>query len=243
MLFNHGEEAALAAEIFSSVPVAKKGAVVGMGFDIPEESTTAEPTDGAVSELLASGKRYLIYSGRKEAGKNLPLLIDAFESLRRDLGDDSLELVLIGAGDISFRDSLPDGVLDLGFVSESEKRILFRNALALVQPSVNESFSIVMMEAWLERTPVIVHSQGRVTRAHVVGSGGGLYFADEAELAAVIKHLLETPGLRELLGNAGYEYVSREYSWSSVLTRFRDGINRIWRNETDVTLPLPASSV
>ena len=137
-----------------------------------------------------------------------------------------LELLLIGSGDIHFLSSLPEGVSDLGFVSEEEKSSLMAGAFALCQPSTNESFSIVMMEAWLQGVPSLVHAGCDVTRDHVQRSGGGLYFANAGDLAGVLKYLLSADGLRDELGESGRRYVLNEYSWSAVLGRLESALSR-----------------
>lgn len=209
LIFNALPEQQLAWELYGEEPLRPKSAVVGMGFDPVEPSHHDAGT--------VPSKPFLLYSGRKEEGKNLHLLIEWFTALRPRVPE--LELVLIGSGTIGFLQELPQGVIDLGFVSSEEKRRLQREALALCQLSTNESFSIVMMEAWREGTPVIVHAECAVTRHHVVTSGGGLYCANGEEFAAVVRHLLENPALRDELGNAGRSYVQTEYDWKAVLDR------------------------
>ncbi|MCB0360536.1 MAG: glycosyltransferase family 4 protein, partial [Bdellovibrionales bacterium] len=119
-------------------------------------------------------------------------------------------------------ETLPAGILDLGFVDEDEKRTLMGEARFLIQPSTNESFSIVLMEAWLCGTPVLVHARCAVTREHVVQSGGGLYFGSAEELADVLSAVLSDEALRDALGQAGMRYVKTEYSWDAVLNRLSD---------------------
>ena len=67
-------------------------------------------------------------------------------------------------------------VVELGYVSEEEKRAVYAGATALVNPSEMESLSIVLMEAWLEGTPAIVASGSEVMSDHVARSGGGMTF-------------------------------------------------------------------
>lgn len=212
LMFNAPPERELAWELYGEELLREKSTVVGMGFD-------GRQTDGSAPAIPARSRPYLLYSGRKEEGKNLHLLIDWYSRLRDS--DPELELVLIGSGSIGFLKELPEGVVDLGFVSAGEKQALFRGALALCQLSTNESFSIVLMEAWREKTPVIVHAECPVTRYHVVTSGGGLYAASAAELAAVVRLLRERPALCRSLGEAGARYVADEYGWDAVLGRLR----------------------
>jgi glycosyltransferase involved in cell wall biosynthesis len=211
ILCNAPAEMRLAESIYSSKLIRPKAAVVGMGFE-------ALPSSQQFS--ARSVKPFILYSGRKETGKNLDKLLVYFAEFKRKHPDSELELKLIGSGSIDFVDVLPSGVVDLGFVSEEEKEKLMAEAVVLCQPSVNESFSIVLMEAWLRKTPVLVHADCAVTREHVVRSGGGLYFSNKDEFIGVLEELLENGGLQERMGIAGRDYVAEEYSWPAVCSRF-----------------------
>lgn len=220
LLFNAGPEMELAEQLYGARVLDEKACVVGMGFDRPGALRAELP------EVL-KGRRYLLYSGRKETGKNLDLLLDGFELYLKRRPDSDICLAVIGAGAIDFRTELPAEVIDLGFVSEETKDALMREALALCQPSVNESFSIVLMEAWLRGTPCVVHADCAVTRDHANRSGGGLYFSNMEEFAAVIDELVENPELCNILGTAGRAYVEREYSWEAVLSRLHGAFQKL----------------
>ncbi len=219
LLFNSASEMELACGLYGINDAEICSAVVGMGFDEPDGvlPRRTERVDEAP---------YLLYSGRKETGKNLDFLLECFGKYREQHPRSNVELRIIGSGEITFLNTLPGNVLDLGFVSENEKKHLMRNALALCQPSVNESFSIVLMEAWLERSPVLVHGDCAVTRRHAVDSGGGLFFTSPEEFSAVVNELVETPALALKLGESGYRYVRSVYNWVSVLGRFSDAMRR-----------------
>lgn len=215
-LFNTQAEKLLAEKIYGPI----KGAEVGMGFECANFDLTAETNPSKLNQ-----NSYLLYLGRKETGKSGDLLIDNFLEAKEkfpQLAD--LKLVFCGSG--SFNDLCrpeaidhPD-ILDLAYVSESQKQLLIKDALALCQPSTNESFSIVLMEAWQQTTPVIVNKNCAVTYQHVIDSGGGLYFESAFDLGMVLCELMQNSELRQNLGNAGLEYVKQKYNWQAVLERF-----------------------
>lgn len=212
LVFNSQPEYELARRLYPSLRLERKSAVVGMGFERPRASVAA----------VRRERPYLLYSGRKEQGKNLDLLLGYFESAKFA----ALDLLLIGSGEIDFLKAFPANVIDLGFVSEEEKLALMRGAVALCQPSVNESFSIVIMEAWQQGTPVLVHGECAVTRHHVIQSGGGLYFSNAREFAAVVETIAGNAPLRRRLGECGEEYVRREYAWPRVIQRFLEALRK-----------------
>lgn len=93
--------------------------------------------------------------------------------------------------------SIPAGghehIQDLGFVHLQDKYDAYAAAEFLLQPSLMESFSIVIMEAWLAGTPVMVHAGCSVTKDHVERSGGGLHFKDYPSFAEGLELLLSRP--------------------------------------------------
>src|SRR5207253_2104295 len=107
-----------------------------------------------------------------DAGKNVPLLLDAFGRFRAVRPNSDLKLLLAGHGALKLNGA-HGSVVDLGLVDEKEKAELLANCAALVQPSQNESFSRVMMEAWLNGRPVAVHSRCPATSIAVRQAAGG----------------------------------------------------------------------
>lgn len=226
-LFNAEPEMILARSIYGEIP----GGVVGMGFS-PPEALEVE----ALTPYFTEGFPYILYLGRKETGKNVHLLIDAFcEAKEAGLIPNEVKLAILGGGsfdDLHRGEALTRGdVVDLPHVSELDKRRLLKHALYLCQPSTNESFSIVIMESWMVGTPVVVHAKCEVTRHHVIESGGGLYFSSPLDLAGVTRFYLSNPAARAEHANAGGAYVRREYAWSAVLNRFDSTVGAIFEKE------------
>lgn len=227
VIFNASAEQELAEQLYGPL----RGAEVGMGFD-PQLYQSEYPSP------LKERSPYLLYVGRKETGKNAHLLVDYF-SAAKDNGaiPSEIKLVIVGGG--SFSDlhrpaALERGdIVDLNHVSEADKQGLMRHAVAVVQPSTNESFSIVLMESWLLGTPVLVHASCAVTRAHVVESGGGLYFSDVADFSGVVAALSNDSDLRTNLGLAGRRYVEHRYAWPAVMSRFDDAVKLILESRSD----------
>ncbi|MGC9522838.1 MAG: glycosyltransferase family 4 protein [Anaerolineae bacterium] len=191
--------------------------VVGGGMDVA----------GAVETLShASGERgaHVVYAGRLEDGKNLGLLYTCMQQCHRLYPD--VQLRVIGSGPLKPPNG--PGFEYLGFVSEEQKAELLSSALALCQPSLNESFSITIMESWLSDTPVLVHSDCPVTRGHVLRSRGGLHFRDCQEFTAAVEWFVENPWRAGRMAANGRRYVTSNYSWDAVISRFRSLLGR-WR--------------
>lgn len=212
--YNAAPEQALAERLYGAHPGAQ---VIGSGLSLPSVQTpTPTNPDRFRSKHNLHGP-FVLYVGRLEGPKNIGTLIDYFCAYKRTQPG-PLKLVLMGDGPAAVPDH-PD-VIRLGFQPEQDKRDAMAAASVLCQPSVNESFSIVIMEAWLQGTPMLVHADCDVTRYHAVQSNGGLYFAHAEEFEEALTWLLSHESERKRMGENGKRYVAREYNWPAVLARF-----------------------
>ncbi|MBU0676486.1 MAG: glycosyltransferase family 4 protein [Verrucomicrobia bacterium] len=215
-MFNSEPEQALAQRIFG-VPN-EKCAVVGMGM------TPFDADAGAFASRTGLTSPYVVYSGRRELMKGTPLLLDYMDAFRQRTEKD-IKVVLTGSGTIEPSPQLAPHVVDLGFVSEQEKHEAMAGAMAFIHPSVNESFGIVLLESWLARTPGLVHEKSEVLKWQCERSRAGLWFRTYPEFEEELLLLLNNEDLRKAMGEAGREYVLREYSWESVEKRLFDALD------------------
>lgn len=158
---------------------------------------------------------YLLAVGRLEAGKNLGLLYDYVQRL----ADEGTPLRLVLAGDGPYKPPAASPFEVRGFVSEAEKQALLAGATALVHPSLNESFSLVLLEAWLAECPVLVHKRCPVTLGHVTRSQGGLAFETYSQFSTAINLFLTQPKIAAKMGANGRSYTTQNYTWPIILDR------------------------
>jgi glycosyltransferase involved in cell wall biosynthesis len=181
--------------------------VLGLGID-DEVPGGVNPVDGP----------YLLYVGRVDDGKGTRLLAELFAAYKRRRPG-PLRLVL--AGNVLDRpDPHPDIVLT-GEIDEPTKWALYRGALAFVNPSAYESFSMVLMEAWECGRAALVNGASEVLREHCQRAAGGLWFVDYATFEGALDRLVRDEPLREAMGSAGRRYVDEHYRWPALLTRYR----------------------
>lgn len=211
VLFLTHPEMELAKRLYSLPD--EKAAVAGVGFD---EMNTA--SSARFRKRYGIEGDFCLYVGRREEGKNTPLLADYFDMYKRH-NRNGLKLAFIGSGDMALPEGCAD-ILDLGFVPAEDKYDAHSAAMLLIQPSVNESFSITVMDSWLQKVPVLVNAACAVTRFHCEKSSGGLYFSDYLEFEECLNFFLENPAARRKMGQNGKEFVLRNYSWERVLQRF-----------------------
>lgn len=216
LIFNSEPERDLAVSLYGLSP--DRCAVVGMGLD-PFDVDPA-----AFARRRAIDAPYVMYAGRREPLKGTPLLLDYLAAFRARTARD-VKLVLSGSGNVEPPPELAPHVLDAGFLPEEEKREAMAGALAFIHPSVNESLSIVLLEAWMARTAALVHGAGAVLKAHCRKARGGLWFANYPEFEEELLLLVERPDTRHALAENGRRYVLREYAWPSVLGRLLEAVD------------------
>ncbi len=195
--------------------------VVGCGFD-----DEPPPTPEAVLRFTASHgiePGYLLYAGRRESGKGLADLYRRFATYLRT-SPNPRPLALMGSGPLGPPPEIAHHIIDLGFVSPRDRSAAYAGAGVLVQPSRLESFGMVLFEAWLAGTPVIVNEESDVLRAHCEASGGGLWFRDAATFSEGVQMIVESPDLAQRLAAAGKEYALGDFGWPLVRQRFLDAL-------------------
>jgi glycosyltransferase involved in cell wall biosynthesis len=160
----------------------------------------------------------LLYVGRRDESKNFWLLLAYVREYwaRRGL---PIRLLLAGRNPLDLPRGLAPLVCDLGYIIEQEKHDTYAAADVFLQPSLYESFSIVLMEAWLQNTPALVHGRCAVTADHCQHSGGGLTFTDFGSFAAALDLLLGSAEVRQTLGARGRAYVLDTCNWDDVARR------------------------
>lgn len=217
----------------------------GFVFLTPEERDVVEsilgrPTVGQVVGLGVSGEAhgahsagfrsrfnlgddpYLIYVGRIDAMKGVTELMRFFVEYKGH-HPGPLKLVLAGEAAIDIPDY--EGFVPVGFLSEEEKSEAIRGALALVQPSPYESFSIVLCESWREGRPVLVQGHSPVLTGQAIRSQGGFPYVGYAEFDACVSMLVDDPRLAAELGENGRRFVIDNYDWAEVLDRMEEALS------------------
>ncbi len=214
VLFHTEGEWKLARSLYGPV-INQKGHLVGTGVERPAERT------GKPDVLSRTNNApYLFYIGKRDPMKNTGFLAEVFGAYKNRHPDSPLKLILCGPGTGSYNDPAA-GIEDRGEVGEKEKQALLEHCLALVNPSFNESYSRVIMEAWLARKPVAVNSRCLATAGLVKESQGGLSAAAASEWGDVF-HRLSQMRKRELrrMGRKGYAYARRHADWDVVIDRY-----------------------
>lgn len=173
---------------------------------------------------------FILYAGRKDVGKNVYTLIDYFREYKKRMAETTgvsekpdlsgLKLVFLGGGDLKIPEECKDEILDLGFVPVQDKYDAYAAAGFTCQPSKNESFSIVIMESWLCKRPVMVCEDCAVTTNFVKESNGGLYFKNYFDFEAATTFLLTHKEEAAQMADNGDRYVRNNFDWEVVTDRY-----------------------
>ena len=119
--------------------------------------------------------RYFLFVGNDKPHKNVGRVVEAFKSLR----DKSTHLLLVGGDFERYRDV--EGVIAPGFIALEELAALYRGAIALVMPSLEEGFGLPVAEAMAAGTPVIASD----IPALVEVTGGAAFHVDSRSTDAI----------------------------------------------------------
>src|SRR5882724_5410867 len=191
-------------------------------FGLPEERTaviTAPPlrqffADETGDRLEATRSRlqlpeqFLFYPAQFWPHKNHLRLIEAFRDVTREFP--SVKLVLTGkkrdeyqaVTDAINKFGLSERVLCLGYVEQDDLQAIYKLATALVMPSLFESVSIPIYEAFQVGTPVA--ASGILAIPEQVGDAGVLFDPTSVEsIKQAILKLMRDPQVARLMGKRG----------------------------------------
>jgi phosphatidyl-myo-inositol alpha-mannosyltransferase len=159
----------------------------------------------------------VLFVGRAEARKGLPVLLRAFEALRN--AGVSARLTVAGATETEVEPLLleRDGVEIAGRVSDEEKWRLLGEADLLCAPSLGgESFGMVLTEAFASGTPVVASAIAGYSDVVTHGHDGLLVPAgDPVELGESLRSLALDPERRTRMGANARESAER-FAWPQI---------------------------
>uniref|UniRef100_A0A8C9RN38 Alpha-1,3/1,6-mannosyltransferase ALG2 n=2 Tax=Scleropages formosus TaxID=113540 RepID=A0A8C9RN38_SCLFO len=186
-----------------------------------------EELDGLVPE----NKRWLFLSvNRYERKKNLPLAVQALQTLRECLAPEQrrdVHLVMAGGYDERVRENvehfaelkalvsslgLEDCVTFLRSPSDRQKVSLLHHSTCVLYTPSNEHFGIVPVEAMYVRCPVIAVNSGGPLESIVDRETGFLCEPTAESFAEAMEKFVKDPRLQQEMGEAGRQRVIKKFS-------------------------------
>ncbi len=120
-------------------------------------------------------------------------------------------------------EACPHRVIQLGVITETEKRDFYAAIDLFALPSRSDSFGIVFLEAWTNGVPCVGYRTGGVAEVVRHERDGLLVDCGEvSELAQALRRLVEDASYRRYLGRTGQVRVRRDYEWASRLERIQE---------------------
>jgi glycosyltransferase involved in cell wall biosynthesis len=168
----------------------------------------------------------ILYVGLLNERKGVRQLLEAFEVVQRALPE--ARLMLVGRGPL--RRDLADRAADLGmrrevnfldFVEPERVPEVFATADVFVLPSLEDTFGVVVVEAWASGVPVVC-SRFAGAASYIRGPQDGLIVdpTQPAEMGHILVQLLGQPAVRQRMANRGKE-IARQFDAPVVAERFR----------------------
>ena len=182
----------------------------------------ADIAAAADSDSAPTRRPYFLFVGRLVKIKGVQTLFDVF---RRYPDAD-----LLIAGDGEYESELRDltrgmnNVHFLGRIQPADLRAVYRDAIALLVPSiVYETFGFITLEALGQRTPVIARDLGAVSEL-VNDTGGGITYRSDDDLLEAMRLLQTNRVRRNELGRTGHDASATRYSEDSHIAGYFDAI-------------------
>lgn len=161
--------------------------------------------------------KYILYAGALQPRKNLKVLIEAFELLKKD--NPKLKLVLAGGQAWMWKEifsqasnsRFKDDIVITGTISFQDLAVLYRSASLFVFPSLYEGFGIPLLEAFASGIPIISAKNSSLLE---VGKDAALYFESSSpeDLKNKMNDLLKDDEARKNMVARGKE-IAKNFSW------------------------------
>jgi glycosyltransferase involved in cell wall biosynthesis len=206
IIYNTEEEKQFVTSKFNNAHILSD--VVGVGIDVPKNM---QPVN--FREKYDIHDDFIIYIGRIDESKGCKELFEYFLRYKKETKSD-IKLVLLGKPVMKITKHAD--IMPFGFVSEEDKFNGISASELLVMPSIYESLSMVLMEAWVCKKAVLVNGQCEVLKGHCLRSNAGLWYENYEEFKECLDLLLSNERLREKMGENGKKYVKANYSWEKV---------------------------
>jgi phosphatidylinositol alpha-mannosyltransferase len=179
----------------------------------------------------ANREHRLVFIGRHDARKGLPVLLRAWPAIRRRTG---ARLRLIGTDPLQYRllharlrfDE--DGIDVLGIVTNDVRTEELARAKLFLSPALGgESFGLVLAEAFATATPVVASDIPGFAEVATPTTASLVPPGDESALVEAVISLLDDEPRRVEMGRAARALAEERYAWSDIARRLEQTYERV----------------
>lgn len=198
--------------------------VIPVGVALKEQICKFEEVE-ELRRLFNLSERVILCVGRLEKRKGIQYAIKALPLVLRSFAN--TKLLVVGA-DWGYQSRLEDLARNLGI----EKNVVFAGRLSpfelscayeladvIVVPSIFESFSHIVIEAWAHKKPVIATKT--IGLAYLISKEAGILVScgDFEALANAITKIFSDKGLTRLIAMNGYRLAKNKFPWDKAVNK------------------------
>jgi len=193
---------------------------VDVKFLLNKKEILPRPVKGGVR-----GRFNILFIGSLAAHKRVDLLIKSFSTIYNLRSN--ISLTIAGQKTLYYpqienlvKSLKPETKTKIKFIFDFKSKDLAKiidSCSVLILPSVQESFGLVVIEAWARQKPVIC-ADIPALKELVNKSNGGLLFKvdNQNDLTKQIQFIFDNPQKAQQMGQNGYNYVKNNYTWKKV---------------------------
>lgn len=197
--------------------------IIPNGVDLERKPDNQFISDNTV--LLSKDYILLVASSLIKI-KGVDILLRGFDIIRKKHPE--LYLYIVGEGplkkdlvDLAANLKLTDCVCFLGSLSPKKVMALFGRAKLFVLPSRSEGLPIVLLEAFMNKIPVIASNVGGIPELVRDGETGYLFNSeDHLDLADKVNHLICNPSIAVKIAENGYKLILKRLNWDVVAEEY-----------------------
>ncbi|HKN57388.1 MAG TPA: glycosyltransferase [Gemmatimonadaceae bacterium] len=231
---------------FRLLGVATPCEIVPNGVDVPA------PLEGASERVeqrfgIPRTAPVVLFLGRLHPIKGAAILLHAFMDAARRVPEAVLVMAgpdesrLISEWQLRLADhDLKNRIVFTGMLTGTDKDDMLARSDLFCLPSVGEGFSMAVLEALANRTAVMLSPGCNFPEVETAGAGRIV----ASDIPRMVDALVDLLGDRERLkrmGEAGYAFVAKNYSWDAITERliatYNEGIERFAREKSLLGVP------
>ncbi len=170
----------------------------------------------------------ILYIGSFSKHKNIDVLISAFNKVNKIFPDSTLT---IAGQNTLYSSKITDDIKNKQIKiinSPSDKKIisLIDNCLVLVQPSLQESFGLTLIEANARKKPIITSDIPTLSEINKKLKSGFI-FKNQTELKNYLLKFLSNSKLSQNLGQKGYINIVTNFTWDIIGNKLKSAILKL----------------
>ncbi|MEO6683132.1 MAG: glycosyltransferase family 4 protein [Ginsengibacter sp.] len=179
-----------------------------------------------------SSKNILFVGGDWER-KGGPILIEVFEQVLKKHPDASLTVI----GNSPKNLSLPNCAF-IGKIPLEQLGDYYDSASIFCMPTLREPFGVSFVEAMKHKLPIISNNIGGLPDLVINDYNGYLINNDVEEYIKAICHLLDNPEKRKQMGENGYNFALKNFTWQKVGETLKSNIKNALEKKKSAQMPI-----